>query len=189
MARQTLTDAKVSKLKPAPKRQTIPDPELRGHYVRITPAGAKSFVAVARNPSGKQIWATIGAADVLKIDEAREKAREAIKRIREGLDPFEAPPAKPDSFQAVAETYMERHVKARGLRSQGEIERILARYIYPTWADLEFVNIRRGDVVRLLDEVEDGNGPRQADYVLAVIRGIMNWYASRTDDYQRPHPR
>ncbi len=48
--RKTLTDAMILKQKPEAKRLTMPDPELRGHYVRITPKGAKSFVAVAREP-------------------------------------------------------------------------------------------------------------------------------------------
>jgi integrase len=181
--RKTLTDNMVAKLKPGPKRQTIPDPELRGHYVRITPTGAKSYVAVARDPSGRQIWATIGGADVLTIGEARERVRSAIQRIKDGHAPFEAPPAKPDSFKAVAENYVERHVKAKGLRSRPEIERVLAKYIYPAWQDREFSSIRRSDVTSLLDTVQDANGPRQADYVLAIVRGLMNWYASRSDDY------
>jgi integrase len=188
VARKTLTDNMVGKLKPGPKRVTLPDPEMRGHYIRITPNGAKSYVAVAREAAGKrrQVWATIGSADHFPIDEARERAREAIKRIKEGKTPFEPLPAKPDSFGEVAESYLKRHVKARRLRSQAEIARILERYILPAWRDREFTDIRRGDVTTLLDLVQDANGPRQADYVLAVIRGIMNWYASRTDDYQPP---
>ena len=51
--RKTLTDLQVAGLKPGPKRVTLPDPLLRGHYVRVTPKGAKSYVAVARNPGGK----------------------------------------------------------------------------------------------------------------------------------------
>ena len=75
MARpKTLTDNMVLKLKPGPKRRTLPDPLMRGHYVRVTPKGAKSYAAVARDPAGKQIWATLGGADVLTIAEAREKA-------------------------------------------------------------------------------------------------------------------
>ena len=187
MARhKVLTDNMVVKLKPGPKRQTLPDPELRGHYVRVTPSGAKSYVAVARDPSGKQIWATIGAADVLTIDEARGRARAAIQRIRDGLDPFEAPPPKPDSFKAVAENYVERHVKANKLRSQYEIERILQKYIYPAWSDREFEAICRTDVAKLLDVVQDANGSRQADYVLAVVSGIMNWHVTRSDSYSSP---
>ncbi|MCH7543266.1 MAG: DUF4102 domain-containing protein, partial [Proteobacteria bacterium] len=157
--RKILTDNMIKKLKPGPKRLTLPDPELRGHYLRVTPTGAKSYVAVAREPHGKQIWATLGTADVLTIDESREKAREAIKRIKDGLDPFEPPPVPPDSFKAVAENYLERHVRAKGLRSQDEIERILERNIYPTWKDRDFESIRRGDVARLLDMLQDFNGP------------------------------
>ena len=184
--RKTLTDNMVAKLKPGPKRLTLPDPELRGHYIRITPAGTKSYVAVVRDPRGKQTWATIGSTDHFTIDDARDMARKAIKRVKAGEMPFEPPPDKPDSFKAVAENYMQRHVKANGLRSQAEIERILEKYIYPAWRDREFVGIRRGDVTRLLDLVQDANGPRQADYVLAIVRGLMNWYASRSDDYVSP---
>ena len=185
--RKTLTDTMVAKLKPGPKRITLPDPELRGHYVRITPTGAKSYVAVAREPyEKKQVWATIGSTDHFTIEEARDKAREAIKRIKTGQSAFEPPPVKPDSFKAVAENYVERHVKKKGLRSEAEITRILEKYIYPVWEDREFESIRRSDVAALLDMVEDASGPRQADYVLAIVRGLMRWYASRIDDYVVP---
>ncbi len=184
--RKTLTDNMVTRLKPGPKRVAIPDPLMRGHYVRVTPTGAKSYVAVARDPGGKQVWATIGTTDHFTIDEARENARNAIKRIKAGLDPFEPPPAKPDSFKAVAENYLERHVKANKLHSQSEIERILENQVYPIWEDREFASIRRGDVTKLLDTLQDANGPSAADHALAIVRGLMNWYASRNDDYVSP---
>ena len=176
MARhKTLTDNMVTRLKPGPKRVTIPDPLMRGHYVRVTPTGSKSYVAVARDPVGKQVWATIGSTDHYSIDEARENARDAIKRIKAGLDPFEPPPAKPDSFKAVAENYVERHVRANRLRSQAEIERILEQHVYPAWEDREFASIRRGDVTKLLDTLQTANGPSAADHALAIVRGLMNW--------------
>ena len=70
-----LDDDGVAKLKTPSKRVTIPDPECRGHYVRITPKGHKTFWAVARDPNGKQIWKLIGDADAMKIEDARDKAR------------------------------------------------------------------------------------------------------------------
>ena len=184
--RKSLTDTMISKLKPGPKRQTLPDPELRGHYIRVTPKGAKSFVAVARDLGGKQIWTTIGGADVLTIAEAREQARERIKRIKAGQPAVEPPPATPDSFEAVAENYLKRHVRAKALRTEPEIMRILHKYIYPTLKDREFESIKRSDVTKLLDMVEDGSGPRQADTVLGVLRAVMHWYAARSDDYSVP---
>ena len=194
MARpKTLTDRMVAKLKPGATRLTLPDPLLRGHYVRVTPKGAKSYVAVARDPVKKnkkgqplQVWATLGSADVLTIAEAREKARVAIQRIKTGQPAFEPPPVKPDTLRDVAETYMQRHVKAKGLRTEREIGRILRKYIYPVLQDRDFETIRRSDVTALLDLVEDGSGPRQADTVLTVLRSIMNFYATRTDDYMPP---
>ena len=184
--RKSLTDPMILKLKPEAKRLTVPDPELRGHYVRITPKGAKSFVAVARDPGGKQIWATIGGADVLTIAEAREQAREAIQRIKAGQPAFEVPPAKPDTLQDIAESWMQRHVRAKGLRTEPEISRILAKHIYPILKDRDFETIKRSDVTKLLDTVEDGSGPRQADTVLATLSSIMHWHAARADDYAPP---
>ncbi|MEE8506109.1 MAG: integrase family protein [Kiloniellales bacterium] len=183
---KTLTDRMVAKLKPGPKRLTMPDPLMRGHYVRVTPMGAKSFVAVARDPDGKQVWATLGSADVLAIAEAREQARECIKRIKSGQPAFEPPPPKSDSFKDIAETYMKRHVRAKGLRTEREIRRILRKYIYPVLQERDFESIRRSDVTALLDMVEDGSGPRQADTVLTVLRSIMNFHAKRVDDYIPP---
>ena len=52
--------------------------------------GAKAYTAVARSPAGKQVWTNIGATDVMDIDQARQKAREAIGRVRAGLSAVEA---------------------------------------------------------------------------------------------------
>ena len=158
---------------------------MRGHWSASNSGGAKSYTAIAYDPRGKQVWATIGGADLMTIAEARERAREAIKRIKAGKPPFEAP-VKAETFGDVAATWLKRHVKAKGLRSEGELTRLLNTHILPTWKDRPFLDIRRSDVARLLDEVEDDHGGRQADYVLAIVSGIMNFYASRADDYAAP---
>jgi integrase len=77
-------------------------------------------------------------------------------------------------------------VEASGLRSQGEIVRCLTKYVYPAWQHRPFREIGRADVANLLDLVEDQHGARQADIVLAYVRKMMNWYATRTDDYISP---
>jgi integrase len=183
--RKTLTDKGVAALKPRPKRYAYADPQMLGHYVRVQPSGQKSYVAVARDPASKQIWATIGPADVLSIQEARDRAREAIKRIRAGLPAIEAPD-RPETFADVAEQWLQRHVRAKGLRSEKEVTRLLNAHILPAWKDQPFRGIGRSDVTALLDEVEDDHGARQADYVLAITRGIMNWFAARNDHYVPP---
>ena len=183
--RKSLSDAGVRALKPRAARYAHPDPELAGHYVRVQPSGAKSFVIVTRDPYGKQVWATIGGADLLNVEEARERAREAIKRVQAGKPAFETP-VKPESFEDAAEQWLKRHATAKGLRSAPDLARLLKTHVYPRWANRPFLDIRRSDVARLLDEIEDNHGARQADYILAIVRSIMNWRAARSDDYTPP---
>jgi hypothetical protein len=89
LARKTLTDKGVDALKPRAARYAHPDPELSGHFVRIQPSSAKSYCAVARDPSSKQVWTTIGSTEILTIAEARVNAREIIRRVRDGLPAVE----------------------------------------------------------------------------------------------------
>lgn len=189
--RRSLTQKQVEALRPKAARYAEPDPDLRGHYVRVSPNGVKTFVAVARDPFGKQVWATIGTADIFKIDEARERAREAIKRIRKGEPAFEAPPPPVDSFKAVAESYVQRHLKKNKARTTDEIERCLRKYIYPQplgapWESRLLKDIKRSDVAKLLDYIEDHHGARQADVCLTIIAAICNWHAARDDKYVSP---
>ena len=177
---QATTDAYIAALKPKAKRYSVADPELPSFYVRVQPTGAKSYIAIATDPSGKQIGTTIGTVALYGVAEAREKAREVIKAVRAGEG------AGLDTFMSVAGQWLKRHVEKNGIRTRAEIERVLARYILPRWAGRDFASIRRSDVTALLDHVEDKHGPRQADYCLTVFSSIANWYARRHNTYSSP---
>jgi len=123
----------------------------------------------------------LGRYPMLRLKEARDKARQFLANPQKAKAQ-----ASTGSFKQVAENFLARHVKAKKLRSQADIERILNKLVYPHWQDRPFEEIRRSDVADLLDIVEDKNGPRQADVMLAVIRKMMNWYAARNDDYSSP---
>jgi integrase len=181
--RKTLTDKAAAKLQPRAKTYHEPDPELRGHYVRVQPSGTKTFAVIARNPvTRKQEWATIGAADTLSIDEARKQAQTALARIRAGQPAFEPPV---ESFERIARQWLERQVQGK-LRSEKNITRRLEMHAFPFWKGRPFLSIKRSDVTALLDDVEDDHGARQADQVLTDVSSMMNWYATRHDDYQPP---
>jgi integrase len=182
MTRKSLTDRGIRALKPRAARYSYPDPQLASHYVRVTPSGAKSFCCVARDPSGKQVWTTIGDCE-MPIEEARTRAREMLRRVRDGLPAVEP---RGESFAEVAGNWIKRHAEAKRLRSLKNITRLLRVHVLPRWSDRSFLSIRRSDVAALLDRIEDRHGARQADLVLTVVRSIMNWQAARTDDYRPP---
>ena len=183
MARQTLTDLGVSKLRPKDKRYNFADPNLPGHYVRVAASGAKTFAAITRNPQGKQALITIGDATTLPIAEIRARARVAMQRVKDGLPAF-PPPAV--SFGSVAMEWVVRKAEPEEFRSLPEIRRQLTKNILPEWNDIEVTAIGKGAISALLDRIQDKNGARQADWCLTVIRMILRWHASRVDGYNPP---
>ena len=181
--RKTLSDHAVRALKPRSKRYAVADPEMRGLWIRVQPTGVKSYAAVARNPDGKQIWTTIGAADAMPIAKARQEAPGILARIRAGLPAIEP---KAETFADVTDRWRKRHLETNGVISTKGILRWLNAHVLPVWKDRPLVSIRRSDITSLLDHVEDKHGAPTADRVLSVIRSIMNWHASRVDDYNPP---
>ena len=156
MARETLTEKGVAALKVRSKLYAHPDPQLPGHYVRVTPAGSKSFVAVARDPRGKQVWITLGSAAHIGIVEARERAHEAVLRIKAGEDR-----AGPQSFQSVPEEWLKRHVDAKGLRHAYETRRVSRAGVRPDIAERVLGHAIRG-VEGIHDQLSyrEEKGPR-----------------------------
>src|SRR5262249_32316714 len=62
----------------------------------------------------------------------------------------------------------------------------LERLVFPKLGDRAIHEIRRGDIVHLLDEIEDASGASMADQVLALLRRIFNWYAARSNEFNSP---
>jgi integrase len=187
--RKGLTDKQIAQLARKPKRYIIPDPELRGHYLRVPPAGPIVFTAVARGPGGRQTWATVGTDAELKVDPARSKAREILSRIKAGLAPIEAPKPQPDSVAVVAENWLRRVVDREKHRTAGETRRIIGKYVVPHIGARAFADLRRSEIAKLLDLIQDQHGARMADRTLAVLKSIANWMQSRDDDYISPFVR
>jgi integrase len=184
--RRGLTDRQIAALPRRDRRYTYADPEMRGHYLRVPPRSSRApiaFAAVARNPAGKQIWTTVGTADALGIDRARELARQAVTRIESGKPTVDPPRV---TMADIAEQWLERHVRSNGLRSERERGRIISRYIVPHIGVRIFADIRRRDVAELLDLIEDQSGKPMADGVLKTFRAISKWVQLRDENYNPP---
>ena len=164
--RNGLTDKQIETLPRKAKRTIIADPELRGLYLRIPPAGTNApitYTAVARDPHGRQIWTAIGTTADQTVDQARAKARETVRRIKAGLPPIEPPQPPPDSVAVVADNWLARVVDKERHRTSGETRRIIGKYIVPHIGGRVFAELRRSEIARLLDLIEDQHGARTAD--------------------------
>jgi integrase len=90
--------------------------------------------------------------------------------------------AATNTLRAVAADYLKREGKK--LRSADQRAATLERLVYPALGARPIADIRRKDIVRLLDRIEDERGSRMADDVLAILRRLMNWHATRDDDFR-----
>ena len=124
----------------------------------------------------------------LGLDKARREARKALGGVASGKDPLQerrkAEAPAENTFQSVCEEYLRRDGK--GLRSRGQIEQTLKRLVYPKLGKRQIDDIKRSDIVRLLDKIEDEHGAGMATNTLAHVRKIMNWHATRSDDFRTP---
>lgn len=187
MPSRSITDAFVRNVK-LPRKDDRPnqasyfDTLERGLALVLTVSygGTRSF-NVMTYVDGKPRSRKLGSYPQMSVKDARAKAREYWADPRR----FETQAAV-GSFKEVAESWIKRHVEANRLRSRPEIERILKCYVYPKWKDRKFLDLRRGEVNELLDQVADARGLSQADAVLAVVRGIMTWHQSRDENYSSP---
>ena len=182
--RRALTDRMVAALPRRAKRYVLSDPEQRGMYIRVMPSGPHVYAAVARDPYGRQVWATIGSADVLGIEQARDKARKSIGRIREGKPAsnrrqFSLPRIRPRPKNGSKPMSRKRGC-APGRRSSACFTNSCFHL-----AKRNFADIKRRDINELLDSIAK-NSAQNADHVLAVTRKISKWYETRDDDYVSP---
>ena len=176
---KSLTEKAVTAAKPNPdKRLEIPDGLLTGFYLVVQPKGAKSW-AVRYRYAGRSKKMTIGGYPAFSLQEARRKARTALRAVAEGNDPSREQRAlrQGELIEDIAEDFMKRHVSKN--RSAKETRRIFDVEVLPKWRGRKIRDISRRDVIELLDGIADRPAPIMANRTLAAVRKMFNWAASR----------
>ena len=124
----------------------------------------------------------------LGLDKARKEARRALGGVAAGGDPLQerrkAEALGENTLQSICEEYLRREGKR--LRGRDQIEATLERLVYPKFGSRQIDSILRSEIVRLLDKIDDEHGAGMADNTLAQIRRILNWHATRTDNFRSP---
>ena len=161
----------------------------RGFGVRVTANGTRAFVLNYRL-RGREHRFTIGAWPDWSALKAVREARNLRQRVDRGENPIEdrAPSPTTVTVASILDDFVARHVRNKNqpLRSAGEYESAFNRLVKPRIGNLGIYEVRRSHVIKMLDEIEDANGPVMADRTLAYVRKAFNWYATRDDQFNVP---
>jgi integrase len=187
-AKKPLTDRAIKALPPAEKgkRRLVWDALVPGLAVRVTDTGQRSFVLVTRYPgSANPAPRTIGKVGAISLADARTTAQSWLTQIANGIDPANADEQHArGTLRAICTDYWQRD--GARLRSLEVWRSTLVRLVFPVLGPCPINEIKRSEIVRLLDRIEDERGPSMANQTLAILRRIMNWHAARSDDFRSP---
>jgi integrase len=163
----------------------------RGFGVRVTAAGARAFVLNYRLRSREHRF-TIGAWPDWSALKAVREARNLRQRVDRGENPLEDRTASPAvaSVSSILDEFVTRYVRnpkqPLRQRTADEYESAFNRLVKPRIGKLGIYEVRRSHIIKMLDEIEDTNGPVAADRTLAYVRKAFNWYATRDDQFNVP---
>ncbi len=121
-----LSDTRLTKtvVEAAQPGQTISDSEVRGFRLVVSKSGTRRFVASYRI-FGKSSMKALGAFPTLTVQEARDLAREVLRKVRAGIDPQEEERAAREAENAarnaptvedLTKVYLEDYAPSQALR-------------------------------------------------------------------------
>lgn len=179
--RKRLTDARIRSLSAKAKRYEVWDG--RGFGVRVALSGRKTFVFLYRF-DGRPRRLSFGTYPQTSLADATEKLAKAQKLLDQGIDPgavaLSERRAERDSptFKDLSEEWIERWAK-KNRQTWTEDQRKLDRDILPVWGHRKAKDIKRRDVIELLDKIVDRGAPVIANRTLQLVRQIFNFGVDR----------
>lgn len=195
MPKLKLTTRTVEKLRapdPSGKQTLYWDTELRGFAVCVSgTTNGKSYV-VQRDINGHSRRVTVGACNVLGLDQARKRAEGILADMVLGRDPKAKVVTPRLTLRAALSNYLTYNRKLRA-KSREEYERNVNLYLKP-WLDKELSSITPTMVVEKHAEIADEiakkgrySGEATANGVMRTLRSIW-FHAAASEATLPPNP-
>ena len=136
---------------------------------------------------GRRVRMTFGAYPAISLARARTLAEEAAAELAAGRDPRSAQGSGGAGLtvDAVLDAFLIRHVRPN-LRSAKLVEAAFKAHVRPRLGARSIYELKRRDVVEMLDAIADAAGPVMADRTLANLRKAFHWQAARDDEFKSP---
>lgn len=174
----SLTDTQIRNVAlPESGQITLWDKTVPGLGVRVTPTGTKTFSLLYRI-NGRMRRATLGRYPIVRLTEARDRARSHLYQASGGTDPLAATRShtaapNPLTFAMTVDRYIEKYARPH-TKSWAETKRLLDREFLPQWQNIPLSTISKQDIIQVIDQIVDRGSPSAARHAFAAIRGFFN---------------
>jgi len=157
------------------------DERLTGLGLRLSQTGRNVWFVMYRvkgDPTKRRL--TLDPYPAMSLADARDAARHVLVEASAGRDPGQEKQEqqRAATFAALAAEYLEKYAK-RKKRSWQEDARVIKQDLLPVWGRRKVHDVRRQDVIDLLDAIVDRGAPIQANRTLALVRKLFNWAIGR----------
>ncbi len=177
------TDRSIAALKSKAERYEVWEDGRTGLGCRVSPKGRKSWVYMYRF-NGKARRMGLGTYPAIGLAKARVMHAGAKEMLAKGADPGAHQTERKRAERSaetvfdLADEYLEKWARPRK-RSAAEDERMLNKDVLPVWGMRKAKDIRRRDVILLLDGIVERGAPIGANRTLGVIRRMFNFAVAR----------
>lgn len=169
-----LTKRVIDALAPREKAYIYGDDTPKNFGVRVYPSGHKAYVITYRpvpatRATPKKIY-TLGACNVLVLDQARDLARQWLAAIRQGADPAAQQEAlrRAPTMADLAQRYLSEHAEVKKKPSSLHMDRVNLRlHVLPALGQRLVHEISRADIATLHHAMRAT--PGAANRVLALL--------------------
>jgi integrase len=157
---------------------------VRGFGIRVTAAGAKSFV-LNYTIAGRERRLTIGRYSDWSVAAAREQARSLRRKVDSGEDPLEATETQRNAptVSELCDRYLVEHASRK---RTGEQDRsMIERFVRPRLGSRKVASITFDDLDKLHRQLTDANGKYAANRAAALLSKMFNLstrWRMRTDN-------
>jgi integrase len=161
------------------------DATMPGFGLVVMANGVRSY-CIQYKVSGRS--RRMGISRNLHLDAARRQARVLLGDVARGLDPLaqkrKAATGGKNTLRAITDEFLAR--EGKNLRSAAQRRATFERLIFPRLGQRPIADIRRSEIIRLLDAVEDARGPAMSEKVHMALRRLFSWHAARDDEFRSP---
>jgi len=183
--RAVFTDRYLKSLRPAPlgKRIVHWDAAKPSFGCRITDRGVISFFVMRRMHGKPQpVRVVLGRYPDISLATARKRATAALGDLVAGLHPkarareqqLAQAKRQMNTFAALTDEFLHRPASAKQ-RTAVQIEKNIRRHLLPRWGDRVAAEIKRADVIAMIEAIDAASGPYMAAKAFALASEIFRF--------------